>query len=162
MKALILATLFAAISMPALAGGIPAGRDPTWPQRLYDSGYQSPSDVIRAAPFTGLDPERIRMTCNADFALAQTVPDAPYSVTVNGLPTGQYKIETAHYGRVYQDKNGAWLSAKDKGVQIRGAATGGTQHFKIVYARPGGIDYDPDAPVKEFHTDDLYLTTDCK
>lgn len=157
MKIGILAALAIAISAPAFAQSY----DPTWPQQIYDTGWTPPPDTVRPAHFTDLDSGRIRMACNADFALAQIVPDAPYSVTVNGLPTRQYKLATAHYGRVYQE-NGVWLSARDNGVQVRGAATGGMQHFKIVYARPGGLDYKPDAPMKAFDTQDFYLTTDCK
>lgn len=153
-KTVILAAKVAVVSMPALAGGItPTARDPTWPQRLYETGYQLPSDVVTAAPFIALDPGRIKMACNADFALAQIVQPATSSdeLTVEGLPPSQFKIATAHYGRVYQE-HGVWLSAKDRGVQVRAARTNGTQLFQIVRIWANG----------HKDVDDFYLTTDCR
>lgn len=73
---------------------------PAWPQEIKDSGWQPPADLVRAAAFTSLDPLRIATECNSGFALAQIAPGSAYDVIkVEGLPSPQYKIETAYYGR---------------------------------------------------------------
>lgn len=133
-----------------------------WPQAAIDSGWQPPADLVKTAAFTSLDPPRITAECNSDFALAQTVPSSVYDViTVMGLPPSQYKVETAYYGHVVQ-VDGRWLNVRDSGVQVRGAATQGQQHFTLVYARPGGLDFDLMAPVKAYRTQDFNLTTTCR
>jgi hypothetical protein len=154
---------------PVMAGGLQFTKPPpeleaalNWPQTLIDSGWQPPADLVRAAAFTSLDPPRITAECNSDYALAQIVPGSAYDVVkVEGLPPSQYKIETAYYGHVVQ-VDGRWLNVRDRGLQVLGAATPGQQHFKLVYSRPGGLDFDLGAPVKAYDTEDFYLSTSCK
>lgn len=159
MRTIVLAVLVSTISAQALSAD---GYDPTWPQRAIDSGWQPPADLIRAAVFTSLDPPRITAECNLGYALAQIVPGSTYDiVTVEGLPSSQYKIETAYYGRV-APINGRWINVQNRGVQVRGATSAGTQHFKLVYSRPGGLDFDLGAPIKVYEAQDFYLSTTCK
>ncbi|MGO6990388.1 hypothetical protein [Rhizobium johnstonii] len=158
------------VASPAMAEGLLITEPPPeleaaypgWPQKLKDSGWQPPADLVRAAAFTSLDPLRITAECNSGFALAQVVPDSAYDlIKVEGLPSSQYKIETTYYGHVVQ-VDGRWVNVQDSGLQVRGAATPGQQHFKLVYSRPGGLDFDLGAPVRAYDMEDFYLSTTCK
>lgn len=167
----IVPTVLAALILtsPVMAGGLEITEPPpeleatqSWPQAAIDSSWQAPNDLVRAAAFTSLEPIRITAECNSDFALAQTVPSSVYDVvTVEGLLPTQYKVEPAYYGHVVQ-ADGRWLNVRDRGLQVRGAAATGTQHFKVVYSRPGGLDFDLMAPVKAYRTQDFNLTTTCR
>lgn len=91
------------LTSPVLAGGLEITEPPpeleatqSWPQAAIGSGWQPPVDLVRAATFTSLDPPRITAECDSGYALAQIVP----TVTVEGLPPSQYKIESAYHGRV--------------------------------------------------------------
>lgn len=79
---------------------------------------------------------------------------------VEGLPPSQFKIAKAYYGRVIL-ANGRWVNVQDLGLQVRGASTPAQQHFKLVYSRPGGKNFDPRAPLKTYGVDDFYLMTTC-
>jgi hypothetical protein len=157
------------LTSPAMAEGLQIIEPPpeleatlNWPQAAIDSGWQPPAGLVKTATFTSLDPPRITVECDSGFALAQTVPGSAYDVvTVEGLPPSQYKIETLYHGRV-APITGGWINVRDRGVQVRGAASAGTQHFRLVYSRPGGLSFELGAPVKTYETQDFYLTTACK
>lgn len=160
MKNAISATLAAVVALSSTAAS--AGFDPTWPGRVIATGWQPPAGHVRAAPFIGLSPERVRLPCNSDFFLAQVISNAPYEVTtVEGLPSSQYKIETAYYGLVVPTNGGTWRNVMNLGVQIRGAARPGTQRFRIVTARPGGLNFDLGRPTKIYGVQDFYVETAC-